>query len=196
MSYQKPISREDPAAVEKLEQRLAECERFQIKMRDVNAYFRKNGTLTGCVLLTKEEVSELTENMRRRYPLQTQPYPPYMLTNNSAEVRRLRKRVEELSAEHEAGYVGWAFEGGTVEANKELCRLQIFFDEKPSEEKRNALKMNGFHWSPNAGAWQRQLNGNAIHAAGRVAFLKPLDGRTPYEHQPKREKADRGDGAR
>ena len=48
-----------------------------------------------------------------------------------------------------------------------------------------ALKSWGFRWSPSNKAWQRQLNGNAIYAAGQIDFIKPLDGRTPRELQPK-----------
>ena len=107
------------------------------------------------------------------------------MTNNSAEIRRLKKRIEELSVAKETEYVGWEFEGGEVVPNKENCRLQIFFDEKPDEEKRSALKMRGFHWSPTEGAWQRQLNSNAIYATDRLEFLKPLDGHRPSELQPK-----------
>lgn len=36
------------------------------------------------------------------------------------------------------------------------------------------LKSYGFRWSPNAGAWQRQLTDNAIYAAKRIPFLWPL----------------------
>jgi len=72
-----------------------------------------------------------------------------------------------------------------AEANKDLGRLQLFFDEKPNEIERNRLKANGFKWAPSQGAWQRQLNDNAIYAAGRLDFLRPLDGRSVREHQPK-----------
>ena len=39
------------------------------------------------------------------------------------------------------------------------------------------LKANGFKWAPSAGAWQRQLNGNAMYAANRIEFIKPENGR-------------------
>ena len=112
------------------------------------------------------------------------------------EIRRLKKRIEELSIAKETDYVGWEFEGGEVVPNKENCRLQIFFDEKPDEEKRSALKMRGFHWSPTEGAWQRQLNSNAIYATDRLEFLKPLDGHRPSELQPKVNVRDKGGEAR
>ena len=75
-------------------------------------------------------------------------------------------------------------------ANSEENRLQILFDEKPDEQKRSALKGNGFKWSPSQGAWQRQLNDNAIYAASRMEFLRPESGESPVKLQPKAPKKD------
>ena len=113
------------------------------------------------------------------------PYAPYELSNNNAEINRLKKRIESLERREETGFVGWQFEGGEAVANTEENRLQLLFDEKPSEEQRSKLKGWGFRWSPSNKAWQRQLNSNAIYAAGQIDFIKPLDGRTPRELQPK-----------
>ena len=70
-----------------------------------------------------------------------------------------------------------------MEANREDNRLQIYFEEKPDEKTRETLKENGFRWSPKAGAWQRQLNDNAIYAADRLSCIKPLSGKSPVEIQ-------------
>ena len=85
------------------------------------------------------------------------PYPTWALSNNSAEIRRVKDRIKSLSQQREIGYVGWEFEGGKVEANAEANRLQILFEEKPDAATREELKSNGFRWSPKAEAWQRQL---------------------------------------
>ena len=84
----------------------------------------------------------------------------------------------------EIGFVGWEFDGGKVEANTEANRLQIFFEDKPDEATREALKSNGFRWSPKAGAWQRQLTSNAYYAADYVKAIAPLTGEKPTELQP------------
>ena len=196
MSYKNPISREDPNAIEKLNVKLDECERLQDKMKEVNAYYRKYGKIEGCPALTTEEGLRLAEDMRRRYHIHTQPYPQYALTNNNAEIRRLKKRIEELSHDKEVGFVGWKFEGGEAVANDELCRLQIVFDEKPTEEQIYLLKLNGFKWSPNNRAWQRQLNQSAIYAADRLGFVKPIEGGRASALQPKIETKDKGGEAR
>ena len=112
-----------------------------------------------------------------RYSVPWKPYPSWALPNNSAEIRRVKGRIAELTKKQETAYAGWEFDGGTVEMNREDNRLQIFFEEKPDEQTRETLKENGFRWSPKAGAWQRQLNDNAIYAADRLSCIKPLSGK-------------------
>lgn len=73
-------------------------------------------------------------------------------------------------------------------ANQEANRLQLFFEEKPSAEQRAELRHQGFVWAPKECAWQRQLNRQAVLAAGRLPLVKPLCGKAPLELQPKTEK--------
>lgn len=196
MRYKNVINREDPQALEERQMKKDKCERLQDKMKEVNAYYRKCGTIEGCSVLTTEEKIRIVEDMRRRYPIHTQPYPPYALTNNNAEIRRLKKRIEELTKDKELGFVGWEFEGGEAIANDVLCRLQLVFDEKPTEEQIYKLKLNGFKWSPTNHAWQRQLNQSAIYAADRLGFVKPNESPSASAIQPKLEPKDKGGEAR
>ena len=48
--------------------------------------------------------------------------------------------------------------------NKEIMRLQVIFDGKPSATVRDIMKGAAFHWSPSQGAWQRQLTDNARYS--------------------------------
>lgn len=184
MSYKNAISRKDPQAIEKLTAKLGEYEKLQEKMKSVNAYFKKCGACVGHPELTKEQAHKLELSIST-HPWDAKPYPSYELTNNNAEIRRLKKRIEELSKDKELGFVGWQFEGGEAVANDELCRLQLVFDEKPTEEQIYKLKLNGFKWSPTNRAWQRQLNQSAIYAADRLGFVDPVDGGRASELQPK-----------
>jgi hypothetical protein len=60
------------------------------------------------------------------------------------------------------------YQGASVVNNRDAERVQILFDEKPSEQVRNALKKEAFKWSPSNNAWQRQNTPNGIAAAKRV----------------------------
>ncbi len=55
--------------------------------------------------------------------------------------------------------------GFTIKANHAADRVQIFFDDKPAEETRAALKAAGWHCSRTEGAWQRKLTNAAIASA-------------------------------
>ncbi len=177
------ISADDPNAVSKLESKLAKLEQAQETMKAVNAYYRKNKTLDGCPHLSTEQIEKLKEAMSGSYRANPKPFESYQLSNNNAEIRRLKDRITALTRRKELGYVGWEFDGGRVEANTADNRLQIFFDEKPDKEIREELKGNGFRYAPSAEAWQRQLNDNAIYAADRIGCIQPLTGERPTELQ-------------
>ena len=101
-------------------------------------------------------------------------FESYQLTNNNAEIRRVKARIEQLSKQAQQEFSGWEFDGGCVEMNREDNRLQVFFDGKPDADTRAELKSSGFRWAPSVGAWQRQLTDNAIRAADRLECIKPL----------------------
>ena len=177
------ISADDPQAVQKLEKKLESLEKSQETMKAVNAYYRKHKTLDGCPHLPPEEREKLKADMASSWHLEDKPFATWALSNNSAEIRRVKDRIKSLSQQKEIGFVGWEFDGGKVEANTEANRLQIFFEDKPDEATREALKSNGFRWSPKAGAWQRQLTSNAYYAADYVKAIAPLTGEKPTELQ-------------
>lgn len=179
------ISADDPQAVKKLQDKLASLEQAQETMKAVNAYYRKNKTLDGCTALSPENIEKLKADMAQSWRTDPKPFESWALSNNNAEIRRVKERIETLTRSAELGYVGWEFDGGRVEANQQDNRLQIFFEGKPDEATRDALKGEGFRWSPRAGAWQRQLNDNAIRAADRIKYIQPLTGEKPTQLQLK-----------
>ena len=60
-----------------------------------------------------------------------------------------------------------------------------YLDEKPSDERINTLKQNGFKWAPKGKAWQRPLTNQTMSVCDKIGFIKPLDGRKPTDIQPK-----------
>lgn len=102
-------------------------------------------------------------------------YPAYELSNNNANIRRIRQRIAELEAKKENPAEGWEFDGGKVVVNQSMNRLQIVFDDRPDEGLRSELKGEGFRWAPSQGAWQRQLTDNAMRAARRIKAIAPGD---------------------
>ena len=90
----------------------------------------------------------------------------YFTTNEAAEIRRLKDRIEEL--ENLEVPENYSFDGGTVVFNTAENRVQILFDEIPDSETRENLKRNGFKWSPRQKAWQRMLNTTGIRTVKRL----------------------------
>ena len=165
------ISSDDTEAIQKLKEKLLHLEETQENRKAVNVYYKKNKTLEGCNILTEEEQNDLTDYMERQNI--TKPYSSFELSNNNANIKRVKERIKELEQKAtDTTLKGWTFENGSIVANRELNRLQILFDEKPDEELRTKLKRNGFKWSSRQGVWQRLLNRNAIYAAKRINELQ------------------------
>ena len=146
------ISADDPAAVDKLKAKLAGLEAFQKKMKAVNAYYRKHGALEGCPQLSAAEIEELKASMARSWRTQPKPYESYLLTNNNANIHRVKERIEGLGKRSETEFTGWAFEGGEVKMDRQDNRLRVFFHEKPDRDTCSAMRHNGFKWARGRGS--------------------------------------------
>ena len=119
------ISADDPDAVSKLQAKLAKLEQSQETMKAVNAYYRKHKTLDGCPHLSPERTDKLKADMAQGWHLEDKPFPSWALSNNNAEIRRLKTRIESLTRKEQTPFVGWEFDGGKVEINREENRLQV-----------------------------------------------------------------------
>lgn len=159
------IKSDDADAVDRLREKIASLEDLQERMKRINAFWRKNGTLDGCQDLSEEMKAQLIAEMNSSWRVDKKPFPSYTLTNNSQNIRTCKKRLEVLEKERAANTTETENEICKVMENVEAMRIQLLFDGKPDEGIRNILKHYGFRWSPKAGAWQRQLNANGRYAA-------------------------------
>lgn len=67
MSDTKSIKREDPQAIEKLQEKLSACQSLQEKMKSVNAYYKKHGTCAGHPELNENQAEKLDASVRNAY---------------------------------------------------------------------------------------------------------------------------------
>lgn len=163
------ISSDDPNALDKLRAKLANLEESQQTMKAANAYYRKNGTLDGFTGLSEDMIQTIKADMATTWHLKDKPFASYVLANNSANIRRIRERIVELEkSQSDPVPEGWDFDGGRVDINTELNRVQIRFDEKPGADLRAEMKASSFRWAPSQGAWQRRLSDRAIDAAQKI----------------------------
>ncbi len=158
------IFSDDPDAIEKLKAKIAEAIARQDFMKAGNKIVKSK----------KLTIEQKTEQLKAagHCTLILQPdfcgrigYADYELTNNNANIRRMKQRLEQL----EKALIN-AIEVGDTEQEypdlnlivrhaRTINRIQLIFSEKPSVQIRNLLKSHGFRWAPSEGAWQRHLNG-------------------------------------
>jgi hypothetical protein len=157
------ISSDDPDAVQKLREKLAELEKLQETMREANKIYRKGNTPENIAALVALGLSE--HSARNGF----EPdfcgrigFADYQLTNNNANIRRIKERIAHLERSNAKPTEETEEKGIRFVDNTEANRYQIFFPGKPKEEIRSLLKHRGFRWSPTAGAWQR-FRKNAWH---------------------------------
>lgn len=163
------IRSDEANAIGKLEEKLESLQTMQEKMKKVNAYYRKHKTLDGCPELTAGQVETIKAQLSNGWNPNDKPYPSWALSNNNANIRRIKKRIEDLKAEQESEpSEDRVYDSFTLHEDTDSMRIQFIFEGKPDEEIRTVLKSHGFRWSPKNKAWQRMLNQNGRNAAEQV----------------------------
>jgi hypothetical protein len=177
------ISSDDPDAVDKLKEKLAKAEKSQSDMKAMNRVVRKwnkkgvthetEGADFDAYAAALSDINPAFSPAAARELIKPQwgnagpiGFAPYQLSNNNAEISRLKKRIASLEKARDKETKHHSFQGVCdVIENVEENRVQFIFDGKPSAEVRGIMKSHGFRWAPSQGAWQRQMTGNALYAA-------------------------------
>lgn len=159
------------AEIARLEDKVETLERLQETMKAANVVIRskkseeeKSDELCG-LGLSEETVRDLL-NPSGYY--RGAGFRGFELSNNLANIKATRARLERLKAVQERGDSEEEVNGVRVEVCAAEERVRLHFDGKPAPEVIASLKANAFKWSPKNMAWQRQLTANAIAAAKRI----------------------------
>lgn len=169
-----PVDLADPYAREMLTDQL---QRLQKRLEDgkaMNAHYRKHKTMKGFPGMNDDIAARNDEAIANAPAFAQRPMPDFELASLRGKIKRVQARLEELDnlqARQAAGETAEEHDGFQIVRNAEQNRLQIIFDGKADEDTRQALKQNGFRWSPRNSAWQRQLTDNAERAARRALGL-------------------------
>lgn len=171
----KPIKASDDNALEDLMAKAKMLREKQEDMKKANAYFRKNCSMRGYEDWTDAKADKMDIQIQNAYSFNKQPYPSYTLQNNSQNLRATEQRVKTLEREQTSAPKEYDTEkyGFEVYEDKELMRLQLFFEGKPEEKIREQLKERGFHWTPSKECWQRQLTDNARYSLS--GFIRTME---------------------
>ena len=168
------ISSDDPEALVKLKKQVAKLEEAQELMKNINKIIRKHkdkeaqiAEILALNLFSAEQAKELVQpDFAGRVG-----FAPYQLTNNNANIRRIKKRIEQMEKLKDTSKIEVTGSGFICQQCPEENRVSFIFDDKPSEEVRAILKSHAFKWSPTRGAWVRKLSPASIYAAKVILKL-------------------------
>lgn len=118
-------------------------------------------------------------NMREANKKAAHTHPSWQLSNNSAEIRRLKKRlaVQEIIADASAfGPIVVDVSGGNIVARLTNGQIQVEFPWKPSEATRDILKRSplALKWSSYSGRWVRKHTATTATQYFRQELIKAL----------------------
>lgn len=147
---------DDPAAVERLEERIATLEAERDRVKRFNASCRKKSP--DYSILTPEEVTAVQDLLRVAAFQCTDKngtlkgFPAYHLSNLSANIRRQQDRLAQLRRKARSVAAAEADGGVTVRALGPN-RVTVTFADKPDAAIRAGLKDHGFRWVRTEGCW-------------------------------------------
>lgn len=159
------IFTEDPDAAEKLTDKIERLEAKQKLMREANKLIRKQDT-EGLKALgfTDATITQLYEpDFCGRVG-----FPDYALSNNSANIRRLKQRLQKVERRETMETTEEKHGETRIVVDVELNRVQIYFPEKPDAAMRSKLKRAAFKWAPSRECWQRHAGQYALDLARQI----------------------------
>ena len=135
------ISSDDPAAIDKLREKVERLEAERERVKAFNKEARKNGT---------------------------EPAPWYTLPYLGRDIKAAKERITKLERVDSMPAEQIRFDGGEIESDPTTNRVMIRFDERQDDAMTQKLKSNGFRWAPSVKAWQRLRSLNALYAACQI----------------------------
>ncbi len=169
----RPIMAGDGDATTRLAAKIATAERIQAKMKTANAAIRKHARAGEAAQIAA--LIALGHPEGRARDLLTPDFcgrvgfAAYAITNNGADIRRMRARLEEISRNQATEATESAGEHARLEDCPADNRVRLFFPGKPSADVRARLKSAGFRWAPTLDCWQAYRNHRSILVARREA---------------------------
>jgi len=99
--------------------------------------------------------------------------PSYKVTSLTTKIRERNKKLETMKnrIEVKSDFEDMTFIGGKIFIDND--RVIVHHDEKPSKEIIEAIKRNGFKYSPKTTSWVRKHTENAMYSAKQLlTFIK------------------------
>lgn len=155
------VSSDDPNAVERLREKLAAVEVERDRWKAITRAAKRGAEALRALDLTRQEWTSVQHSVCGT---------GYMVTNASANARRIQKRIAELTARAERPAPS-AETIGDVVIDEQENRVRLRYQSKPDQATRERLKARGFRFCPSDGVWQRMASNGAWHAAREIAAV-------------------------
>lgn len=140
---ERTIFDDDPDAIERLEERIAEREREAMWKSALNKAYRKGGAAALSAQLSAGTVATIMDTMARCHWLKV----PFDTTNLRAAIRRDRERIAMIERQRAVRAAAEASSAGVVVARREEGYCTVTFAEKPERAVLSALRGAGYRWS-------------------------------------------------
>ena len=162
------IKSNDDNVIEKLQEKLDELLATQTEYKMINKIMRSKK------LTELEKVQTLINNgVLQSFITDMLKYTngivaSFQLTSINSKIKATKQRIDSINKAKSVVTIDEQFKGFKMVKNSGAMRLQLHFDNKPSEDIRQTLKSNGYRWYSKEGVWQRQLTENAIDNFNRI----------------------------
>lgn len=167
----RPIMAGDDDACERLREDIKQAEERQALMKAANVAMRKHAKDADARRAAMEALG---------LPEVVGYFQSYELTNNSANIRRMQKRLNYLLALKATPPVEIIGDNGVVVNDVPAeNRIRLMFPGKPDYETRAELKRSGYRWTPSMGVWQAYRNERAFELARKLAGISRYKSATP-----------------
>lgn len=165
------VSSDDPDAIKKLKAQLESMEKNHEHMKAANKAIRINKTPESRIAALMALGFSEAESQQILKPncFGDLGYAGFELSNNNANMKRVRDRIAQLEKMRQRETVEIACNGYKYREDTEENRVMFIFPSTPSEEIRKMLKREySFHWSGRLRAWVRKMTNNALYDAERI----------------------------
>jgi len=171
----RPIMTGDADAADRLREKIAQAEKLQGRMKAANAAIRAHAKAGPeaqiAALMAQGHPEARARELLRPDFCGRIGFPDYALTNNNANVRRMKERLAAIAKAQATPETVQEGKAARLEDCPADNRVRLFFPGKPGLAIRDSLKANGFRWTPSLGCWQAYRNPRSRQLAIEIAEI-------------------------
>lgn len=172
----RPVMAGDNDAAERLTEKISKAEELQARMKSANDAIRKHkkageAAQVAALVALGFNATMAGELLKPDFCGRI-GFASYQLTNNNANIRRMKERLAQISTAKATPDVQADGDHAKLEDSPADNRVRLFFPGKPSAEVRTRLKSAGFRWAPSLGCWQAYRNYRTLAVASKEAGIR------------------------